>query len=316
MRRSAAFDSWNSFFFAPRSPIPISLFRVAYGCCVIGTLVLLHPDWLTWYGVHAWISLPTMHQLEPGPRLNLFSILPQSDGWILLLFWVFLGSAILLTLGFLTRVNSVLVFLCLASIQQRDLYILHGGDTFLRVAGFFLMFAPAGAAFSLDRWLRIRRGKETAEIQPRSPWGQRMIQFELSLLYFAAFCSKLQGNAWLDGTALSYIYHVEELRRFPVPSWFLAPTILKFGSWLTLAVEFALGVLIWIRKLRYYILALGVLLHLSLEYSLNIPMFQWDVLAGYILFIDGEDFIRMWRRLITWLHRQQSSIRLIRAIRG
>jgi hypothetical protein len=28
------------------------------------------------------------------------------------------------------------------------------------------------------------------------------------------------------------------------------------------------------------------LFHLSLEYALNIPMFQWDMLSAYVLFID------------------------------
>src|SRR6202041_4007500 len=88
--------------------------------------------------------------MEPGPRLNLFTIIPQSDSWVRILFWVSLISAVCLACGLFTRANSIIVFACLASIQQRNLLILHGGDTFLRVTGFFLMFAPAGAAFSLE----------------------------------------------------------------------------------------------------------------------------------------------------------------------
>jgi hypothetical protein len=137
-------ESWNRFFFAPQSPTPIALFRIIFGFLVIATLVLLHADWLTWYGPDAWVSLHTMRVLEPGTRLNLFAILPASNAWIEGLFWVFLFSAVMLTIGFLTRVNSVIVFLCLTSIDQRNLFINHGGDTFLRVAGFFLIFAPAG----------------------------------------------------------------------------------------------------------------------------------------------------------------------------
>jgi hypothetical protein len=217
MKLSSLLKAWNTFFFEPQSPIPIALFRVIYGALVVATLVLLHPDWLAWYGAHAWISLPTMQRVEPGTRLNLFAVIPQSDRWIEALFWVFLGSAILLTLGFLTRPNSLIVFLCLTSIQQRNLYITHGGDTFLRVAGFFLIFAPAGAALSVDRLIRVWRGKEDTAIQSRSLWAQRMIQIELALVYFAAFCSKAQGSPWVDGTALYYVYHLDEIRRFPVP---------------------------------------------------------------------------------------------------
>ena len=299
MKLRSLVEAWNEFFFAPQSPIPIALFRVMYGLLVIATLTLLRPDWLAWYGPHAWVSLSTMHALEPGTRLNLFAVIPQTDGWINALFWIFLGSAILLTIGFLTRLNSLLVFLCLASVHQRNVYILHAGDTFLRVAGFFLIFAPAGAALSIDRLIHVWRGKEDASIRPRSPWAQRMIQFELALMYFATFCVKLKGAPWLQGTATYYILHLDEFKRFPIPSWFLHPLMLKMESWTALVLEFSLGVLIWVKELRYIILTLGLLFHLSLEYALNIPMFQWDILSAYVLFIDPADITRAWDWLRT-----------------
>ena len=34
-----------------------------------------------------------------------------------------------------------------------------------------------------------------------------------------------------------------------------------------------------------------------LEYSLNIPLFQWDILSGYILFVDPEDISFVWSRI-------------------
>jgi hypothetical protein len=233
---------WNEFFFREQSPVPIALFRILYGMLVIATLWLLRPDWLNWYGVHAWVSLPTALKLEPGHRLNLLTIIPQNDAWIDAIFWVAMGSASLLTVGLLTRISSILVFVCLISIQQRNLYILHGGDTFLRLAGFFLIFAPAGAAVSMDRVIRIRRGKETRAIQLRSPWAQRMIQLQLSFMYLVAFLLKMKGAPWLQGTALFYVYHLDEFRHFPLPSWFFRPTALRLGSWFALALEFSLGV--------------------------------------------------------------------------
>jgi len=312
-------EAWNRFFFAKQSPVPIALFRIAYGALVIATLVLLRPDWLAWYGTHAWISLQTMQTAEPGTRINLFTIIPQSDAWISAFFWVFLGSAILLTVGFLTRINSVIVFICLASIHERNLFITHGGETFLRLAGFFLMFAPTGAALSLDRLLRIwqnapveRRASspdhDTAAIPgipPQKPWAQRMIQIQLSLMYFSAFCAKVKGPAWFNGTALYYIYHLDSLRRFPVPAWFLSPTMLKLGGWSALALEFSLGVLIWVKDLRYILLALGLLFHLWLEYSLNIALFQWEVLSAYVLFIDPADAARVWNWIKLHLARRR-----------
>jgi hypothetical protein len=292
MRLRALAEAWNQFFFEPQSPLPICLFRILYGSAVILNLILLHGDWLAWYGAHAWVSLATMHQLEPGMRLNLFAIIPQNDFWISSLFWISLASALFLTVGFLTRLSAISTFLCLASIHQRNLSITHGGDTFLRVAGFFLVFAPAGAMLSLDRLLRRRKGEESSENQLRSPWAQRMIQFQMAILYFMSFWWKSTGAPWVNGTALYYVIHLEEMRRFPIPHWVEQPVILKLGSWLTLALEFSLGVLIWIKEFRYPLLVLGLLFHLCIEYALNVPMFEWDILTAYVLFVDPADIER------------------------
>ena len=70
-------------------------------------------------------------------------------------------------------------------------------------------------------------------------------------------------------------------------SGLLRPAILKLGTWYAVVLEFSLGVLIWVKEFRYTLLALGVLFHLSLEYSINVPLFQWDVLSAYVLFIDA-----------------------------
>ena len=286
------YNAWHSFFFRPQSPLPIALFRILYGICVSVTLILLYPDWLEWFGPHAWFSLQTMQSIEPGVRLNLFTLLPASDHWITGFFWFSLAFAVLLTVGLWTRISSIVVFLCVVSIQQRALFITHGGDKFLRAAGFFLIFAPAGAALSLDRLIRVRRKREGPEIEARAPWAQRMIQFELAFLYFTSFLWKLRGHTWLDGTALFYVLHLHEIRRFPLPSWLQNAVVSKLVCWFTLALEFSLGTLIWFRRYRYYLLLSGLLFHLCLEYSLNTPMFQWDILTAYVLFIDPEDLRR------------------------
>jgi hypothetical protein len=298
--------AWNRFFFESQSPLNISLFRIVYGLLVLVTALLLRGDWLAWYGPHSWISAATMHIVEPGTRLNLFSVIPQTDFAVNVLFVVFVVSALSLTLGFCTRVSTIIVFLCLTSIDQRNLFILHGGDTFLRVAGFFLIFAPAGAAISVDRLLRIRSGKEGVEITPRLPWAQRMIQLELAFLYLVSFWWKIKGGSWIEGSALYYVFHLDEFQRFPIPQFLLRPAMLRIGSWLGLAIEFSLGALIWFKKLRYPLLAIGVLFHLSLEYAINVPMFQWDVLSAYVLFIDPADLTGAWTWLVAHTTKNQN----------
>jgi membrane-associated phospholipid phosphatase len=183
----------------------------------------------------------------------------------------------------------------------------------MRVAGFFLIFAPAGAALSIDRLIRVRKRKENIAIQPRPPWAQRMIQFELALLYFVTFCWKASGEPWVNGTALFYVMHLDEIHRFPIPAFLQNPVLLKIETWLTLAIEFSLGVLIWFRELRYPVLALGVVLHLWLEYSMNIPLFQWEILSAYVLFIDPDDLERLWRYISKHSHGFQKTFSVSRS---
>ena len=123
-----------------------------------------------------------------------------------------------------------------------------------------------------------------------------MIQIELALLYLMTFWNKSLGPAWVDGTALYYVYHLDQFRRFPIPAFFQDLFLVRLETWFTLAAEFSLGVLVWFKELRYYVLGLGVLLHLGLEYSMNVPMFQWTTLALYATFLDGADLARFWAR--------------------
>jgi Vitamin K-dependent gamma-carboxylase len=90
------------------------------------------------------------------------------------------------------------------------------------------------------------------------------------------------------------VFHLHSLARFPLPRWIQYAAVLKAGSWFTLALEFSLGVLIWFRRFRYSLLLLGLLFHLTIEYALNLPMFAWDVLAAYVLFVDPADLARWW----------------------
>jgi Vitamin K-dependent gamma-carboxylase len=288
--RSVA-NAWSQFFFEPVAPTSIALYRILFGLLVIANSILLWPDWLNWYGNDGFLSMETVR--EAGTRLNLFLILPPDDRWSLAFFWIFLLFAISLTIGFQTRLSSIAVFLCLTSMHQRNLFILNGGDTLLRVTGFFLMLAPAGAAMSVDRLIRIWRGHEGIKIQAQSPWAQRMIQIETAVAYLATFYWKTLGATWANGTAMHYVSRLEELRRFPAPQ-IDNVLLLKFFTWSALLIELSCAVLIWFKETRYAILGLGLCLHLGIEYTMNIPLFQWIILSTYVTFIPPEDLSRFW----------------------
>jgi hypothetical protein len=290
------FRSWNEFFFKPQSPAPVCLFRILYGVILIANLLMLRLEWLMWYGPHAFTSLITTHFMFRGPTMSLFEILPQTDLAINIFFWAFLACAVMLTAGFMTRFNAVAVYVCLGSIHMRNGFILNSGDTLMLVCGFFLMFAPSGALYSVDHWMRVRRGREDA-VPMCSPWAQRMLQIQTAVVYFATFYWKSLGILWVNGTAVYYALRLEDFQRFPLPplhNLYLIKTL----TWSTLVIEFALGVLIWFKETRYPVLLAGICLHIGIEYAMNIPLFEWMIVATYVNFVQPEDLTRAWN----WFH--------------
>jgi hypothetical protein len=277
-------------FFEPISPYPLSAFRILFGVCVTATLILLHQDWMAWFGLHGWVSTETIHQAESGFRLNVFDLLPDNDGWIRLCFWIFLAASVCLVAGFCSRLSGSVVFLALNALNQRMPLILHGGDTFLRDASFFLAFSPCGAVCSLDALIRRRRGlpHPTKVI----PWAQRLIQYQFVVIYACSFLWKIKGQSWRDGTALFYVWHLRELQRFPVPSIFRANAAIHLESWAVMIFELGFPLLIWFKSFRAPLLIAGLTFHLTMEYALNIPMFQWDMISAYVLFVDPDSFER------------------------
>jgi hypothetical protein len=285
--------AWNEFFFKPQPATPVCIFRILFGLISMANLLLLSPEWMMWYGPHAVISMETTDGMSFGPTMSLFQVIPQTELAISIFFWLFLLFTVMLTIGYMTRFAAVAVYLCMSSIQMRNGYILNSGDTLLMVTGFFLMFAPSGAMFSVDNWLRVRRGREDTSVKLYSPWAQRMLQIQTGVVYFSTFYWKSLGLLWANGTAVYYALRLEDFQRFPMPPMHNL-YLIKSLTWSTLVIEFGLGVLIWFKETRYPVLLAGLALHIGIEYAMNIPIFEWIMVATYVNFIEPQDFTRMW----------------------
>lgn len=272
--------AWSQFFHHPIDPRPIGAFRILFGSLLVLNALMIWPDALVWYGEHGVLSVETARIMSGVPRLNLLPLLPAGDSWILGFLLFHLLAAIALTLGLFTRTSAAAVFVTLVSLHHRNMFILNSGDTFIRVTCFLLIFSHAGATYSLDRFWR--RGNDERKV---SPWAQRMIQIQVSMVYLFTVLAKLRGDSWRDGTAIYYATRLEEFQRFPVPWVFENLAIMKLLTWSTLAVELSMATLVWIPRLRPYVLLSVLFLHLGIEYAMNIPLFEWVMVSALILFI-------------------------------
>jgi hypothetical protein len=301
MKLSTLWKRFEQFWFGPISPSPLCLFRIFYGILVLGNSLLLMPDLFQWFGHDAMLSQQTVHAYQKfEPRFSLFFMFPETHALIMTLYALLMLSSLSLTLGLFTRFSALLVFVCLLSFHNRGACMFNAGDTILQEQAFLLIFSHAGALYSIDNllknkfWNKGHAGPSTdldrtQNISPQlNPWAQRLLQVQLSAVYVHVFLVKIVCSQWIDGSAVYYCGRLEDMARLPTPLFenFWA---CQLASWSTLVIEFALFALIWFKRFRYPVIILGALLHLGIDWSMQIPTFEFVMIFGMILFIPPED---------------------------
>jgi len=172
----------------------------------------------------------------------------------------------------------------------------HGGEHLMCLAAFWMMFAPTGAALSLDR-LWSQKKSPSNEKPTCSLWALRAYQFQFALVYWQASLSKLASPSWWDGTAMYYVFRHLEFARFTVP---LVPEnllLLKFTTWSSIVAESLGWTLIWFKETRYIVLFILLALHLGIDYAMNIPIFEHIMIASLVIFIPEEDA----EKFVAWM---------------
>lgn len=287
--------AWRFFWMGlttPVSPYPLASFRILYGILLILNGILFVPDMSVWFTSSAISSLATVLSNYTGGRLNLFAVLGDSPPVITGVMVVYLLSAILLLLGWRPRGMAILLFLILVSFTHRNPFAFTSGDTLLRLLAFFFSIAPSATVWAIRR--------EGVPGQPVFPVALRLMQFQVCLVYATGFLAKLQGSMWRDGTAVYIVQQLSEFSRFPLPDFFHSAWASKALTWGTLAVEGFFPLLVWFKETRLAILAVLIFFHLGIEYSMNIQLFEWTMIACSVLFLKEKEI----RAPVNWVtHR-------------
>ena len=300
MRRISTW--WQRFWFEPQPTSSLAILRIVMGALVFAWALSLVPDFRTFFSSHGIEPIPPVH--EP---LGVWGVLNSAPayGVALGLFGVLVVASLALMVGYRTRLASVLVFVAVVSFEHRAPSIWNSGDGLLRIVCFFLMFAPAGEALSVDRWRRAR--DRFWEFPARAPWALRLIQIQVSVVYLSAVWFKLHGPDWLHGTAVSYSMRLQDFQRFVLPGAISHSVLVSnIATYLTIATELMIAVLVWNRAARPLVLMLGVVLHTSIGVNLELGFFSEVMLACYLAFLSpewaarhllvGRDRLGAWRR--------------------
>lgn len=303
-------SAWDQFWFSTTSPLSVAVFRIFFGLLVLVHALLLLSDMYVWFGARGAMNYQTcVDWANHMVTMNILNFFPNSDTWMVCVMGILIVSSISLMIGLKPRIACAIVFICLTSLYHRNPFIYNSGDTYMRACSFWLIFADSGAMLSVDSILARRKNlnkgpDDSSYVDDYGPevsiWPLRLLQIHLLGVYCHTYFKKVVGDVWINGEAVYYSSRIEDLYRFPVPFVFdnmLLCQILTYG---TLIVEFCLFTLIWIKELRYWILGLATCMHLAIEYHMNIPEFEWWMIASYVLFVYPKDLAPVLRRIHAW----------------
>ncbi len=274
--------TWEGFWFEPMPTSSLAVVRIAFGLVVFAWTVSLTPDLTAFFSGGG---------IFPGESSiagvwGVLGIAP-GGGVVVVLYAAMLVASLALAAGALTRVAALVVFVGLLSFERRNPWVFNSGDGLLRVIAFYMMLAPAGAAVSVDRWRRER--DRLWEFPDRAPWALRLMQIQLSVIYLAGVWEKVQGATWNNGTAVSYALRVSDLGALPVPGFLSqTPVVVNLLTFGTLAAELGLGILVWNRRLRRWVLLGGVAFHVAIVWAIRVGFFSAGMLVLYLAFVDPE----------------------------
>ena len=271
----------HALFQRERPAWPIAIMRILFGLVVFGWTATMALD------VDGLLDSDALVPVEFASEgvWNWFAL--ESTGAVWVAIAALLIASVAIAVGWQPTEWLVLTFVILVAVQHRNPIILNSGDILLRNFALLLAFMPTGAALSVDRWRR--HGRAALWTAPNvAPWGLRLIQLQLCVVYFFAFWSK-SGDLWHNGTAVSTVFRIDDITRFASPAW-LTSNVLLIGlfTWGTLAIELALTTLLWARRLRPTLIGLGILFHLCIDVFVLVGFFGPLMMISLLSFADAD----------------------------
>lgn len=274
---------WERFLFEPESTAAMTLIRVGWGAVAALWALTLLPD------VHPFMTdgeLRYPDNLAKGSWNILDAI--EWSGAPLVACLLLVVTGVTTMVGLRTRLSAAVAALCMLSLQRTSPLIFNSGDLLLRQIGIAVALAPCGLLLSLDS-VRVSRGGDTRPPPWRAPWAQRFLQLNLALGYLLSAWAKARGTTWHDGTAVQRALRITDVARFTPPDWFLEQDdLLNLLTWATLAFEACFLFLVWNRRVRPWLLLVGVAFHLGIDLMFDVGFFTPALLLCYLAFLPPE----------------------------
>ncbi len=212
-------------------------------------------------------------------------------------------AALLFTLGYKTRLISIINFIFLYSLHQQNPIILDGGNNIMIITLIYLFFVKTNAYFSIDKFLNSTKKKENLYINIVHNFGVLSIIIQFCILYLNSALYKVMGEYWQNGTAIYYILQVDEFNLPWLTDLIISSDILiVFITYSTVLLQIAFPFMLLNKFTKYLALSLIVPLHLAIAITMGLITFSLTMIIIDMILISDRDY----KRVYTFLKRKFS----------
>jgi hypothetical protein len=287
---------WDQFWFTPSSPAALGWLRILAGLMLVYTHAVWSLRLEEFFGPRGFQD-PVLVKayLADSTAWTFWLVVP--DSWLWPVHWTCLAILGLFTIGFWTRLTSILSVIITISYLNRAPLANFGLDQINTLLVVYLALGPCGATLSFDRWwarYRTARAALRSGKQPVAPAipatvtaniSLRLIEVHMAVLYFWAGLSKLKGYSWWDGTAIwlgaaNYEYQSLSLTWL---AWY--PWVYNFISHFTVLWELTFFLTVCHPRLRPYTLLIGASMHLGIGAFMGMWTFGLVMIFTYVSYM-------------------------------
>lgn len=291
--------AWEWLTAEKHSTYGLSVTRMLLGFIIWSQMLANWPDrQYTWGDGATWTDPIQGGRGWPGFLNYLFV---DSQGWIFnLAYVVTILVGISMMLGFATRASTILALLFWMSLYVANPLVGSGGDAVLRMVLLYMCFVDAGRHWSVDSWLRERRGRVPAILPD---WFTTtlhntaiiLIIHQVVMVYVASALWKVQSGKWMDGTAVYYPLQVkayspwnDHIHLLTDHGWIVA-----VASYTAIGVQLLVPVLLMYRPTRFLALITLTGMHLGIGIFMGILYFSLVMIAVDVLLISDRSWFRL-----------------------
>lgn len=282
-------NGWNRFWFTPTDPATLGLIRILGGSMLFYTHLVWSIDLTGFMGEQGRFSADLVDRMHQGSEFA-FSYLWLFDGNPGMLWMVHIAALVILlmfTLGFYSRITSVLAFIIAVSYAHRAPGALFGLDQINVMLAMYMMLGGAGEAYSLDRliekWRYPQRKLPTTSTAANV--SIRLIQLHMCVIYLFAGTGKLLGDTWWEGTAMWGAVANSEYQSMDM-TWLASyPLLIALLTQVSLAWELSYSALVWPRLTRPLVIFMAIPLHLGIALCMGMVTFGLAMLIANMAFI-------------------------------